>query len=52
MQLLTYIELHQREKVYFDKNGNRDIYKKLKEDPKLREYNFIIRKFISQHIPK
>lgn len=38
--------------MFFDQNGNRDLYKRLKEDEKLQAFHFTIHYFISNHIPK
>ena len=37
--------------MFFDKNGNRDIYEKMKADEKLMRFHTTIHYFISLHIP-
>lgn len=49
--ILDYIKINNSEKSFFDKNGNKDIYEKFKEDENLRLFHSTLHYFIAIHLP-
>lgn len=50
-EILDYIKGSNTQRSYFDKNGNRDIYQKFREDENLRAFHTQIHYFLALHLP-
>lgn len=50
-EILDYIKVNAQQRQFFDKNGNRDIYEKFKEDASLSQFHTQIHFFLSKHLP-
>lgn len=51
LHILEFIQENEKERSYFKKDGNKDLYLKFKQDRSLRNFHTTVHQFISLNLP-